>query len=91
MIIKKEEVKIMFFSIGTVSTLLAIWSMQIKIKPNEKAKQHKTGANRMEFQTGYVLQFVNSFTIYYIECVCPRIWVSMVYVQELRWELVKKV
>jgi hypothetical protein len=34
--------------------------------------------------TIYVLQFVKSFTIYYIKCVCPRIWVNKVYVQELR-------
>jgi hypothetical protein len=40
----------MFFSIKAVSTLLAIWSIQIKIKPNEKEKQHKIGANWMEFQ-----------------------------------------
>jgi hypothetical protein len=46
----KKIVKIMFFSIGAVSTLLAIWSISIKIKPNEKAKQHKIGANCMEFQ-----------------------------------------
>jgi hypothetical protein len=26
----------------------------------------------MEFQNVYVLQFVISFTIYYIKCVCPR-------------------
>jgi hypothetical protein len=83
--IKKEE-KIMLFSIETVSTLLAIWSIWIKIKPNEKAKQHKTRANRMEFQNVYVLQFVKSFTIYYIKCVFPRIWISKVYIQELRWE-----
>jgi hypothetical protein len=38
----------------------------------------------MEFQNVYVLQFVRSFTIYYIKCVCPRIRVSKVYVQELR-------
>jgi hypothetical protein len=31
-----------------------------------------------------VLQFVKSFAIYYIKCVCPKIWVSKVYVQELR-------
>jgi hypothetical protein len=30
--------------------------------------------------TIYVLQFVKSFTIYYIKRVCPRIWVSKVYV-----------
>jgi hypothetical protein len=30
--------------------LLAIQSIWIKIKPDEKAKQHKTGANWMEFQ-----------------------------------------
>jgi hypothetical protein len=46
----KKEVKIMFSSIGAVSTLLAIQSIWIKIKPDEKAKQHKTGANWMEFQ-----------------------------------------
>jgi hypothetical protein len=46
----KKIVKIMFFSIGAVSALLAIWSIRIKIKPNEKAKQHKIGANWMEFQ-----------------------------------------
>jgi hypothetical protein len=38
----------------------------------------------MEFQNVYVLQFVKSFTIYYIKCVCPTIWISMVYVHELR-------
>jgi hypothetical protein len=43
-------VKIMFFSIGMVSTLLAIWSIWIKIKPNKKAKQYKIGANWMEIQ-----------------------------------------
>jgi hypothetical protein len=32
----------------------------------------------------YVLQFVKYFTIYYIKCVCPRIWISKVYVQDLR-------
>jgi hypothetical protein len=42
--------KIMFFSIRAVSTLMAIWTIWIKIKPNEKAKQHRTGANWMEFQ-----------------------------------------
>jgi uncharacterized protein YqeY len=46
----KKIVKIMFFSIGTMNTQLAIWSICIKIKPNEKAKQHRTGANWMEFQ-----------------------------------------
>jgi hypothetical protein len=29
--------------------------------------------------------------MYYIKYVCSRIWVSKVYVQELRWELMKKV
>ena len=53
----------MFYSIGTVSTLLAIWSIWMKIKPNEKAKQHKTGANWMKFQNVYDLQFVKSYTI----------------------------
>jgi hypothetical protein len=78
----------MIFTIGMVSTLLAIWSIWIKIKPNKKAKQHKIGANWMEFQQS--IQWVNFFTIYYIKCVCPRIWVSRVYVQELIWEPMKK-
>jgi hypothetical protein len=57
----------------------------------QKAKEHKTGANQMEFQNVYyVLQYVKSFTFYYIKCVCPRIWVNRVYVQEFRWESVKK-
>jgi hypothetical protein len=38
----------------------------------------------MEFQNVYVLQFVKSFTIYHIKCVCPRIWVNRVHGQELR-------
>jgi hypothetical protein len=46
----KKIVKTIFISIGAVSTLLAIWSIWIKIKPNEKAEQYKTGANWMEFQ-----------------------------------------
>jgi hypothetical protein len=33
--------------------------------------------------TIYVLQFVKSFTVYYMKCVCPRIWVSKAYVQNL--------
>jgi hypothetical protein len=56
----------------------------IKIKPNEKAKKHKVGANLMGFQNMYILQFVKSSTMYYIKCVRPRIWISRVYVQELR-------
>jgi hypothetical protein len=47
---KNKIVKIMFFSIRVVSTLLTIWSIWIKIKPNEKEKQHRTGAKGMEFQ-----------------------------------------
>jgi hypothetical protein len=70
---------------------MAFWSIWIKIKLNKKAKQHKPGANQMDFQNVYVLQFVKSFTIYYIKFVYHRIWVSRVYVQELRWEPVKKV
>jgi hypothetical protein len=46
----KKIIKIMFFSVGMVSILLAISSIWIKIKPNKKEKQHKTGANWMEFQ-----------------------------------------
>jgi hypothetical protein len=45
----------------------------------------------MEFLNVYVLQFVKSFTIYYIKCVRPTIWISKVYVQELRGESKKKV
>jgi hypothetical protein len=38
----------------------------------------------MEFQNVYALYFIKSFTIYHIKCICPRIWVTKVYVQELR-------
>jgi hypothetical protein len=38
----------------------------------------------MEFQNVYVLQFVKSFTIYYIKCVRPRIWINRIYIQEFR-------
>jgi hypothetical protein len=85
----KKTVKSMFFSIITMSTLLAIWSIWIKIKPNVKVNQQKTRENQIEFQNNCVLQFVKSFTAYYIKCVCPRIWVSIVYVKELRWESLK--
>jgi hypothetical protein len=44
----------------------------------------------MEFWQSMSYNFVKSFTIYYIKCICPRIWVSKVYVEELRWESVKK-
>ena len=37
-----------------------------------------------------ILQFVKSFTIYYIKYVCLRIWVSKLYIQELRWESMEK-
>jgi hypothetical protein len=46
----KKIIKNIFFSIGAASTLLAIWSIWIKIKPNKKAKLYKIGANWMEFQ-----------------------------------------
>jgi hypothetical protein len=63
------------------------------IHPNKNKTKWKsnTTQNWKEFQNMYVLQFVKSFAIYYIKCVCPRIWISRVYVQELRWESVKKV
>jgi hypothetical protein len=44
-------------------------------------KQNNTNWSKLNgISTIYVLQFVKSFTIYYIKCVCPRIWVSKVYV-----------
>jgi hypothetical protein len=42
----------------------------------------------MEFQNVCDIQFVKSFTVYYIKCAYPKIWV---YVQEFRWELVEKI
>jgi hypothetical protein len=81
----------MLFSIGTMSTFFAIWFTWIKIKPNENLKQHKTGVKLNAISTIYVLKFVKSFIIYYIKYVCLRIWVSKVYVQELKWESMKKV
>jgi hypothetical protein len=44
--------------------------------------KYKTKLTRIS--TIYVLKFVKSIPIYYIKCVCPRIWVGKVYVQELR-------
>jgi hypothetical protein len=38
----------------------------------------------MEFQNVNVLQFVKSFTMYDLKCVCPRIWISGIYAQEFR-------
>jgi hypothetical protein len=68
----------------------AVWTFG-PLGVNETAKQHKTGANQMELQNVYVLQFVKYFIIYYIKCVCPRIWISRVYFQKLRCESVKKI
>jgi hypothetical protein len=59
-------------------------SISIKIKPNEKSKTTQNWSKLNGISTIYVPQFVKSFTIYYINRVCPRIWVSKVYVQELR-------
>jgi hypothetical protein len=44
-------------------------------------KQNNTKLEQIEWNFKiYVLQFIKSFTIYYIKCICPRIWVSKVYV-----------
>jgi hypothetical protein len=53
-------------------------------------KQNNIELEQIEWNFNNVLQFVKSFTIYYIKCVCPRIWVSKLYVQELRLESMKK-
>ena len=45
----------------------------------------------MEFQNVYVDNVVKSFTIYYIKCVCPRICVNGIYIQEFSWKSTKKV
>jgi hypothetical protein len=63
----------------------------IKNKTKWKSNTTQNWSKLNGISTIYVLQFVKSFTVYYIKCVCPRIWVSRVYVQELRWESVKKV
>jgi hypothetical protein len=62
-----------------------------KNKTKWKSKTRKNWSKLNGISTIYALQFVKSFTIYYIKCVCLRIWVSKVYVQELRWESIKKV
>ena len=63
-----------------MSTLLAIWSIWLKIEPNEKIKQYKTRANWMELKNAHVWQIITSFTTYYINCVYLRVWISKVYV-----------
>jgi hypothetical protein len=62
-----------------------------KYKTKWKSKTTQNWSKLTRISTIYVLQFVKSIPIYYIKCVCPRIWVGKVYVQELRWESVKKV
>jgi hypothetical protein len=56
-----------------------------------KSKRTKHSSKLNGVSTIYVLQCVKSFIIYYIKCVCPRVSVSKVYVEELRWELVETV
>jgi hypothetical protein len=66
----------------------------IHLNKNKTKWKRKTTQNQSKLNgisTIYFLQFVKSFTIYYIKCICPRIWISKVYVQELRWESMKKV
>jgi hypothetical protein len=44
-------------------------------------KKNNTKLEQIEWNFNiYVLQFVKSFTDYYIKCICPRIWFSKVYV-----------
>jgi hypothetical protein len=45
-----------------------------------KSKTTQNWSKLNGISTVYVLQFVKSFTIYYIKCVCPRIWVNKIYV-----------
>jgi hypothetical protein len=48
-------------------------------------KQNNIELEQIEWNfNNLILQYVKSFTIYYIKCVCPRIWIIKVYVQELR-------
>jgi hypothetical protein len=74
----------MFFSIGAVNTLLTLRSTGIKVKPNAKNKTTQNWSKLNGISTIYVLHFVKSFIVYYIKCVCPRIWVNKVYIEELR-------
>jgi hypothetical protein len=53
-------------------------------KTKLKSKKTQNWSKLNGISTIYALQFVKKFTIYYIKCVCPRIWFSKVYVQELR-------
>jgi hypothetical protein len=62
-----------------------------KNKTNWKSKTTQNWSKLNGISTIFVLQNIKSFTIYYIKYICSRIWVSKVYVQELRWELMKKV
>jgi hypothetical protein len=79
----------MFFSIGEHIAGYLIHLNKTKSKWKSKTTQNWSKLNGIS--TIYVLQFVKSFTIYYTKCVCPRILVSKVYVQELKWESTKKV
>jgi hypothetical protein len=55
-----------------------------KTKTKLKGKTTQNWSKLNGISTIYVLEFVKSFTIYYIKYVCPRIWVNKVYVQDLR-------
>jgi hypothetical protein len=55
----------------------------IHLNKNNTKSKSKTTQNYSKLNgnsTIYVLQFVKSFTIYFVKCVCPRIWVIKVYV-----------
>jgi hypothetical protein len=81
--IKKESKNHVFFNWnGELIVGYMIHLNKNKTKCKSKTKQNWSKLNGIS--TIYVLQFVKSFTIYYIKCVYPRIWVSKVYVQELR-------
>jgi hypothetical protein len=79
------------FSVETMNILPILWSIWITIETSWKAKQYKIGANQMIFQNVDIIQIVKSFIIWYIKFECPRIRISTVYIEELIWDLVKKV
>jgi hypothetical protein len=51
-----------------------------KNKTKWKSKTTQNWSKLNGISTIYVIQFVNSFTIFYIKCVCLRIWVNKIYV-----------
>jgi energy-converting hydrogenase Eha subunit G len=76
----KKIVKIMFLFNWNGEHIASYLIHLNKNKTKRKSKTTQNWSKLNGISTIYVLLFVKSFTICYIKCVCPRIWVRKVYV-----------